>query len=157
MNRSLTLVVGLLLATCAGIALTAEYPLNALSKFRGKTSDRWSVIAAENSVKQFLGLGGTPNLTIKKVRFLPEVPPPDSVGNIVEFDIVAKPGTAFCVPASETQRELYDSGFVEDPFNPNYETVIYPTTLVTTILYGEVLLNGTVSDSPEYSYGPTFF
>lgn len=156
MKRALILVAGLLIATVAGIAVTAEPPLPPNEKFRGKSFDEWNVLAAENAISDFLGTGGLDDPTIKKVRLLPSVQTPDPDTNIFEFDIVARPGTAFCIGPWFTFGELYDNGGADDPTNA-IEELVLPTTEIATMLDGEVLLEGAATELADYSFGPTFF
>lgn len=90
------------------------------AKIRGKTFESWSVIAAENAVKLFVNAGGDSSLNIKKVLFLPVVPPDDADGSLFEYEINVRAGTAFCINGWQVFGEIYDNGMFDDPRDPSF-------------------------------------
>jgi hypothetical protein len=157
----------LLVAVCTAIALVAAFepymasaqqPLPAGAKFRGKSLVEWSFLQNEWRIATGLGGQSLPD-TIQKTRLVPGPFSPDDV----EFDVEVSPGTALVLPPFFAFGELYDDGSFDDPNDPFLASIIdqvYNETELTVSLDGNVVLSGTPAELGAYAYGfdePLYF
>jgi hypothetical protein len=151
----------MVIATVSGIAIapaTADQPLPAQAKFRGKTVAEWSLLQNEWIIATGLG-GQTLPDTVQQMQFLPG---PFSPGTH-EFDVVVPVGTGLVSPPFFAFGELYEDGSFDDPNDPflaGIIDIVFNETELDVRLDGDVVLSGTPAELGGYAYGftdPLFF
>jgi hypothetical protein len=127
----------------------------------GKSFEEWNGLQTEYAITAGLGEGPAPSDTVGRVRLFPgEFDPnnPDS-----HFDITLPPGTPFVAAPFFIFGERYDNPNVpdDDPFDPataKFLKDLFDNAKITTVLDGQVLLDGTATGLfAQFGFGPVFF